>query len=129
MVPLISLTVIDILVNMLKKEKKRAKDSAALLQRLGHNPPGSARDSRHYEVNESVNVRDSKQYEVNGKVNGHDTSAGSRSTPGSRMNTGNSDDWRRPPSGTGISKEKQRQRIEHDAKVKKKICKFINSKA
>ena len=110
---------------MLKKEKKRAKDSAALLQRLGHNPPGSARDSRHYEVNGSVDVRDSRQQEANG----HETSAGSRSTPGSRMNTGNSDDWRRPPSGTGISKEKQRQRIEHDAKVKKKICKFINSKA
>ena len=110
---------------MLKKEKKRAKDSAALLQRLGHNPPGSARDSRHYEVNGSVDVRDSRQQ----KANGHDTSAGSRSNPGSRMNTGNSDDWRRPPSGTGISKEKQRQRIEHDAKVKKKICKFINSKA
>ena len=110
---------------MLKKEKKRAKDSAALLQRLGHNPPGSARDGRHYEVNGSVDVRESRQQEANG----HAPSAGSRSTPGSRMNTGNSDDWRRPPSGTGISKEKQRQRIEHDAKVKKKICKFINSEA
>ena len=100
---------------MLKKEKKRAKDSAALLQRLGHNPPGSARDERTNHLS----------YEVNGKVNGHDTSAGSRTSPGPRTNTGNSEDWRRPPSGTGISQEKQRQRIEHDAKVKKKICKLL----
>ena len=100
---------------MLKKEKKRVKDSAALLQRLGHNPPGSARDER-------TNHRDYDR--VTEKVNGHDTAVRSSTTPGSRMNTGSSDDWRRPPSGTGISQEKQRQRIEHDAKVKKKICKF-----
>ena len=107
---------------MLKKEKKRAKDSAALLQRLGHNPPGSARGDR-------TNHNDYDR--VMEKVNGHDPSVGSRSSEpsmgsktstGSRMNTGSSDDWRRPPTGTGISQEKQKQRIEHDAKVKKKIC-------
>ena len=108
---------------MLKKEKKRAKDAAALLQRLGHKPPGSARGDRpnHADYNK-----------ITEKVNGHDPSPsvesrsselsmGSRSS-GSRMNTGSSDDWRRPPTGTGISQEKQKQRIEHDAKVKKKIC-------
>ena len=43
------------------------------------------------------------------------------------MNTGNSEDWRRPPTGTGISREKQKQRIENDKKVKKQICKFDTS--
>lgn len=104
---------------MLKKEKKRAKDAGAILQRLGHQPPGSARGDRLNNVN-------NQDYErVSEKVNGHDPSVGSRTLPGSRMNTGSSDDWRRPPSGTGISQEKQRQRIEHDAKVKKQICKFL----
>jgi len=50
------------------------------------------------------------------KVNGH-------RTPGSRMNTGNSEDWQHSPSGNGINQEKQRQRRENDAKVKQKICK------
>ena len=112
---------------MLKKEKKRAKDAAALLQRLGHKPPGSARGDR-------INHGDYDK--VTEKVNGHDPSVQSRSSDlgsrssdlgsrsqGSRMNTGSSDDWRRPPTGTGISEQKQKQRIEHDAKVKKKICK------
>jgi len=51
------------------------------------------------------------------RVNGH------ASTSSSRANTGSSDDWRRPPTGAGISQEKQKQRRENDAKVKKKICK------
>ncbi|XP_053407299.1 kinesin-like protein KIF6 [Mercenaria mercenaria] len=95
---------INILVNMLKKEKKRVKDASLQLEKLGQRPPSSARGEG---FSESFTVPEKK---VNGYV-----------TPGSRTNTGNSDDWRRPPSGTGISKEKQRQRIENDKKVKKQI--------
>ena len=38
-----SLTLSDILVNMLKKEKKRAADAVAALDRHGHDPPMSQR--------------------------------------------------------------------------------------
>lgn len=34
---------LDILVNMLKKEKKRVKDASLQLERLGQRPPSSAR--------------------------------------------------------------------------------------
>ena len=34
---------VDILVNMLKKEKKRVKDAALQLERMGQKPPSSAR--------------------------------------------------------------------------------------
>ncbi|KAL4238137.1 Kinesin-related protein 6 [Mactra antiquata] len=102
---------INILVNMLKKEKKRVKDASLQLERFGQRPPSSARGEGYSEsfstTTSSTEVRQSRDNRTNGHV--------------SRNNTSNSDDWRRPPSGTGISKEKQRQRRENDAKVKKKI--------
>lgn len=94
---------INILVNMLKKEKKKVKEASQQLERFGQRPPSSARGEG---FSESISVSPSKMNGV---------------TPGSRANTGNSEDWRRPPSGTGISKEKQRQRKETDLKVKKQI--------
>ncbi|XP_052275630.1 kinesin-like protein KIF6 isoform X2 [Dreissena polymorpha] len=100
---------INILVNMLKKEKKRVKDASRQLEKLGQRPPSSARGEGYSESFSTT--PDTKQ-------NGHSSLS---STVGSRANTGNSDDWRRPPSGAGISQEKQRQRREHDAVVKKKI--------
>ncbi|XP_052766060.1 kinesin-like protein KIF6 isoform X1 [Mya arenaria] len=97
---------INILVNMLKKEKKRVKDASLQLEKLGQRPPSSARGEGY---SESFSTSTSES-----RVNGHVSA-------GSRANTGNSDDWRRPPVGAPINQEKQRQRRENDAKVKKKI--------
>lgn len=95
---------INILVNMLKKEKKRVKDATMQLEKLGQQYPSFARGEGH---GESFSVKENK-------VNGH-------MTPGSRTNTSNSDDWRQPSVATEISQEKHRQKKENDAKMKQKI--------
>ncbi|KAK3576776.1 hypothetical protein CHS0354_014591 [Potamilus streckersoni] len=82
---------INILVNMLKKEKKRAADALSQLERFGHRPPSARNGSDQ-------------------QVNGHDQSSHSRSDVSSATS-----------SHGGWSKEKHRLQKEKEEKTKAKI--------
>ncbi|KAL3874319.1 hypothetical protein ACJMK2_037350 [Sinanodonta woodiana] len=89
---------INILVNMLKKEKKRAANAFSQLERFGHRPP-SARSSSDEQVN------------------GHEKSSHNHN----RSESWTSDVSSRTPSNGGWSKEKHRLQKEKEEKTKAKI--------
>ena len=93
----------DILVNMLKKEKKRAADAVGQLDRLGQTP----------------NARPGSSYSEGGLTNGHSKFVTEREDQGS--------DKRTASVNMGHNKShttKERATSDIEEKTKKKICKF-----
>jgi hypothetical protein len=104
----------DILVNMLKKEKKRAADAIAATEQQNIPLPKSA---NYHADSEASFPLTSSQRMTNGTI--HDShrsiSAGHQVASESR-----------PSSGKKYDPEQQKMRREKEEKTKAKICKFYN---